>query len=342
MRYEGSATCISWIPSEAVTGIVYRLPFDMSVAHYDDAPPDTLPDLADYLAQDRARFVNSLKAWIEVEDGDIIDYGHVGGGRIGATTLRLGSRRMTFLACPLPDIRRCERIGVDAVRFEQTAGGRTGVPAPRRVAVAPYAQFVAPLAWSTVAVTLYADGRCTHELAGASPFPRHWLYGPDGRLSHKTAVVEYQRWSRTSFGKHSPWGDVDSPALTREVESALEREMSRQIMRGGRRPALRRLRPGEQLTVQGEPGTELFLLLDGILRVDIDGRAVAEVAPGAVLGERALLEGGTRTSTLEAVTPCLVAVAPPDAVDEDALRRLSASHHREDETTPAPPENGAP
>jgi hypothetical protein len=340
MRVEGGATCVSWIPSEAVTGIVYRLPFDMSVAHYDDPPPDTLPDIGEYLAADRARFVNRLQAWIEVENGDIVDFGHTGGGRIGATTLRLGSRRMTFLACPLPDLRRSERIGADAVRFEQTAGGRTGVPAPRRVAVAPYAQFVAPLAWSTVAVTLYADGRCSHELAGASPFPRHWLYGPDRRLSHKTAVVEYQRWSRTSFGKHSPWGDADSPALTREVESALEREMSRLIMRGGRRPQLRRLHTGERLTVQHERGTELFLLLDGILRVDIDGQAVAEVAPGAVLGERALLEGGVRTATLEALTPCLVAVAPPDAHDEDALRRLATTHHREDVTTPASPGNG--
>lgn len=334
MRIEGSAVTVSWIPSEAVTGIVYRMPFDLSVAHYDDAPPDTLPDIDAYLANDRARFVNRLHAWIDVRDGDIIDFGHAGGGRIGSTTLRVGSRRLTFMACPLPDIRRSERLGVDAVRFEQTAGGRTGLPAPRRVAGAPYAQFVAPLAWTTIAVTLYADGRCEHELAGASPFPRHWLYGPDGALTHKTATVDYTRWMRTAFGRRTPWGDVDSPAVVREVETALEREMSRRIMHGGRRPELRRLQPRDRLTTQHEEATELFLLLDGVLKVEVDGRAVAEVGPGAILGERALLEAGRRTATLEAVTPCLVAVAAPDSVSEAALRELAVGHHREDELPP--------
>ena len=37
---------------------------------------------------------------------------------------------------------------------------------------------------------------------------------------------------------------------------------------------------------QGDPGEELFLLLDGILRVEVDGKAVADLGPGAVLGER--------------------------------------------------------
>lgn len=336
MRIEGSAATISWIPSEAITGIVYRVPFDLSVGHYDEAPPDQLPNIDEYLANDRARFINRLHAWIDVQDGDIIDFGHAGGGRIGSTTLRIGSRRLSFMACPLPDIRRSERLGVEAVRFEQTSGGRTGLPMPRRVAGAPYAQYVAPLAWTTISVTLYADGRCTHELAGASPFPRHWLYGPDGSLTHKAATVDYTRWMRTAFGRHTPWGNADSPAVVREVETALEREMSRRIMQGGRRPELRRLQAGDRLTTQHEEATELFLLLDGVLRVDVDGRAVAEVAPGAVLGERALLESGRRTATLEAVTPCLVAVAPHGSVSEEALRELAAGHHREDDppTTP--------
>jgi hypothetical protein len=330
MRIEGSAATITWIPSEAITGAVMKVPFKL-FAHFDDAPPDPLPDIDPFLAADRARFVNRLHAWIDVQDGEIVDFGHLGGGRIGATTIRLGGRKVTFLAAALPDIRRSERLGADAVRFEQTAGGRTGVPAPRLVAGAPYAQFLESPAWTTVAVTLHADGRCEHELVGASPFPRHWLYGPDGRLTHKSATIEYARWSKTAYGKHTPWGDADSPALVHEVESALEREMSRSIMRGGRRPELRRLSAGERLTTQHEHGDELFLVLDGVLRVDVDGRTIAEVGPGAVLGERALLEDGARTATLTAVTGCLVAVAASDAVDREALRELAQGHHREDE-----------
>ena len=35
----------------------------------------------------------------------------------------------------------------------------------------------------------------------------------------------------------------------------------------------------------------------------MNGDVVAEIGPGALLGERALLEGGKRTATLWAATP---------------------------------------
>jgi CRP-like cAMP-binding protein len=50
---------------------------------------------------------------------------------------------------------------------------------------------------------------------------------------------------------------------------------------------------------------------------------VAEVGPGAILGEMALLEGGRRTATLRAVTRCRVAVVPGDRVDRDALAEVA-------------------
>ena len=86
---------------------------------------------------------------------------------------------------------------------------------------------------------------------------------------------------------------------------------------------------------QGDPGRELFLLLDGILSVSVDDRKLAEVGPGAILGERALLEGGTRTASLRAITDCTVAVAAEGQLDRDALARVAAHHHREDRNTPS-------
>jgi CRP-like cAMP-binding protein len=114
------------------------------------------------------------------------------------------------------------------------------------------------------------------------------------------------------------------------VESELERRLSDDIMRGGERPEIRNLPEGTELTRQGEAGDELFLVLDGIARVDVDGEALAELGPGAVLGERALLEDGVRTSTVTAVTPLRVAVASRASIDLDRLRTLAESHHRED------------
>jgi CRP-like cAMP-binding protein len=75
--------------------------------------------------------------------------------------------------------------------------------------------------------------------------------------------------------------------------------------------------------LEGLLGDELFLLFDGVLAVEHDGRQVVEVGPGAILGEMALLEGGRRTATLRAVTRCRVAVVPGDRVDRTALAEVA-------------------
>lgn len=330
MRVEGAATVVSWIPSEAVTGAVFKVPFGVRMAHYDDAPPDELPDVRRFLAADKARFVNAVRGWLDVRDGAIVDYGHFGSGLIGSTTLQLGGRGLTFAAFALPDRQTAEQLSETTVRFQQTAGGRTGVPAPRRVSHPPFVQFNAPLAWSTLAVTLHADGTQEHELVGASPFPRHWVYDAKGKLTHKSATIDYHQWSTKAFGKHTPWGDADSAALVSEIETALERQLSSQIMRSGSKPEIRRLSAGTSLATQHEEADELYLLLDGMVRVEVDGEPLADIGPGAVLGERAILESGRRTATLVAVTPCTVAVAHRDVVETEALRQLSEAHRREE------------
>jgi CRP-like cAMP-binding protein len=47
-----------------------------------------------------------------------------------------------------------------------------------------------------------------------------------------------------------------------------------------------------------EPGTDVYLVLDGVIRVKRDRERLAEYGPGALLGERASLERGVRTATL--------------------------------------------
>jgi hypothetical protein len=334
MRIEQAVTSISWIPSEAIEGMT-KMPFEAGVAHYDVAPPESV-DGTDTIEElrlaDRFRFANRLEAWIDVDDGKITGYGYGEGsrGHIGSTTMKVG-RKMTFEAVPLSDRQGEPEVGDGWVRFTQTAGGRTGVPAPRRVSHPPFVQFHAPLAWATLSLTIHADGRTEHELAGASPFPRHWVYGPDGKLSHKSGLVDFKDWYRNAFGKHTPWGDEESPALVTEVETALERELSNQLMRGGAKPEIMKLTPGTVICQQGQPGDELFLILDGVVSVAVDGELLAELGPGAMLGERAVIEGGLRTSTLTCITPCRVAAAPADAIDRDKLAELSEGHRREEQ-----------
>jgi len=329
MRFESSVTSISWIPSEAVRGMT-RLPFDMGMAHYDEPLPEVVHDLEELRLADRFRFANQLRAWIEVEDGRVVDSGYSGGGHIGATTIRLGPRRMTFAAVSLPDIQQAPVIDGNAVRFVQTAGGRTGAPAPRRVKYPPFVQLAAPLAWTTLSLSIDVEGNATHKVVGASPFPRHWIYDDSGMLVQKTGLIDFKSWYTRAFGSHTPWGDENSEALVTEVESALERELSREIM-SGEGVAIRKLGKDATLVREGEEGDEMFLLLDGILDVEVGGKPVTSVGPGAVLGERSMIEGGRRTATLRALTPCRVAVVRGDRLQPEALTTLAAQHRREDE-----------
>ena len=110
-----------------------------------------------------------------------------------------------------------------------------------------------------------------------------------------------------------------------QAESALERELSRGIMQSGAAPERRKLEVDEMLVEQGDEGDELFLVVDGVLVAEVDGEEVAEIGPGAILGERALLEGGKRTATLRARTRSRVAVIPADRIDRAAFEKLAAS-----------------
>ena len=333
MRYESLVTSVSWIPSEAMEGMLHY-GMDVGPGHYDAPLPDKLGDLEEWRAADRFRFANRLRAWIEVDgSGSITGSGYGdGGGVIGSTTLRLGNLHHCFRAVGLPDLRSDPEREDGWVRFTQTAGGRTGVPMPRRVRRRPYVQWNAPLAWTTVALTLHADGRAKPALAGASRFPRHWVYDSAGQLFAKSGLIDFRDWYRRSCGRHTPWGDQDSPALVTTVETALEQSLSAQLMRGAAKPRIRRFKPGSVLVRQGEPGTEIYLILDGVVRVERDGERLAEYGPGAMLGERAPLEGGTRTSSLIAVTACRTASAGAGQFDRAALQELAGGHRRESAT----------
>jgi CRP-like cAMP-binding protein len=103
-------------------------------------------------------------------------------------------------------------------------------------------------------------------------------------------------------------------------------------MRGGKKPKIRTLKEGESLVEQGKPGSEVYLVLDGMFVVEVDGVKVGEVGPGAVVGERSALERGLRTATLWAATRARVAETTPDGLDLSDLRALAETHRAEGDT----------
>ena len=137
MKIESSVTSISWIPSAAIAGVT-RIPFEAGVTHYDDPPPDRWDDLDSVLGPEGARFANDLRAWIEVEDGQITGYGQGGGGRISNTLFRVAGMRIQVEAVGYPELRPEPVVG-DGLRPVQPDGGRpawhAGAPAGQRRAV---------------------------------------------------------------------------------------------------------------------------------------------------------------------------------------------------------------
>ena len=105
------------------------------------------------------------------DDGAIVGYGQEGGGVLGSTLVGVGRASATFRAVAFPELRPEPEVGDGWVRFRQTAGGRTGVPQPRRVSKAPFVQYLAPPAWSTLALTLHADGRSRVGARGRQQLP---------------------------------------------------------------------------------------------------------------------------------------------------------------------------
>lgn len=65
---------------------------------------------------------------------------------------------------------------------------------------------------------------------------------------------------------------------------------------------------GAVVVDQGQTGREAFVLLKGSATVRRNGKKVATLGPGAVIGELSLLDHGPRTATVSADTDCTMLV----------------------------------
>ena len=68
---------------------------------------------------------------------------------------------------------------------------------------------------------------------------------------------------------------------------------------------------GTKLMVQDEQGREAFIIAEGVAQVITAGELVAEVGPGALVGEMSLLDNQPRSATVVAKTPLRILVMEP-------------------------------
>ncbi len=91
------------------------------------------------------------------------------------------------------------------------------------------------------------------------------------------------------------------------------------------------LASGSLIVDQGQTGKEAFILLEGTATVRRNGKKVADLEPGAMIGELSLLDHGPRTASVIATSDCRLFVleqrrflAVIDEVPALAHRLLSA------------------
>jgi len=63
------------------------------------------------------------------------------------------------------------------------------------------------------------------------------------------------------------------------------------------------MRKGAVLAKQGAQGLEAIIIVNGRARVEADGKAIAELGPGDVVGEMSVIDGKPRSATVIAQTP---------------------------------------
>jgi small-conductance mechanosensitive channel/CRP-like cAMP-binding protein len=119
-----------------------------------------------------------------------------------------------------------------------------------------------------------------------------------------------------------------------EILQSLSDEESRRL---SERVHVRVFASGEVVVRQEDPGSSLFIVMQGELKVSIDGTQVGTLAGGEIFGERSLLTGENRKATVTAATEAHLVeilkedIEPAIRSSPDLLDKLSAILARREE-----------
>jgi flavin reductase (DIM6/NTAB) family NADH-FMN oxidoreductase RutF len=97
------------------------------------------------------------------------------------------------------------------------------------------------------------------------------------------------------------------------VFSALPPDVFERLIAAG---AERTFDDGDAIVQAGEPGADLYVILEGAARVERAGRPVRQLGPHDLFGEIAVLDGGPRTADVVADGPCRCLAVPRLALRE--------------------------
>jgi CRP-like cAMP-binding protein len=70
----------------------------------------------------------------------------------------------------------------------------------------------------------------------------------------------------------------------------------------------RELEAGDVIFTQGDPGQEMYGIIEGSVELSVDGRTIATLGPDDVFGEMAIIDSSDRMATATATSATRVAV----------------------------------
>src|SRR5262249_4594199 len=130
--------------------------------------------------------------------------------------------------------------------------------------------------------------------------------------------VEYQHEVMPSMAMAQ--GAIEAALRSVEILSALDDAQVKELANGSRE---RLYYTGEIVVRQNEPGTSMFVLHRGQVKVTLDpgGEEVARIDTGGFFGEMSLLTGDPRSATVSATRETLLIEIPADS-----FRRVALEH----------------
>jgi flavin reductase (DIM6/NTAB) family NADH-FMN oxidoreductase RutF len=154
----------------------------------------------------------------------------------------------------------------------------------------------------------------------------------DGALAHLVARAERSYWGGdhslflgrveyARYGSGTPLlfhgGQYEQLLARAPVFSTLSPELLEPILASGEERAFQ---AGETIVRQGAPGDDLYVILEGRVRVERGGRAVESLDRGEFFGEVAVLDGRPRSADVVAETPVRTLKLSRELI-RDALER---------------------
>ena len=287
MRIESSVTSLSWIPSEAVQGMTQAALRDGDGPLRRPRRP-TSSTTSRPLRGGRPVPLRQPAAGVDRGRGRAgsSDWGHAGRRATSARPpCAWAPRRSSSRPWPSPTCspsRRCRRprcgscrppAGAPACRRPARSAGRRSCRSRPRWPGRPSPSPSGPTASSD------------WEVAGASPFPRHWIYDHDGALAAKTGMIDFKRLvphrlrpphavGRRGLARPGDGGG-DGPRAGAVGQDHAGRDQARDPDRR------RRPRPWSSRATRA---TRLFLLLDGVLTWRSTARSWPRWAPAPSSG----------------------------------------------------------